>query len=219
MDLLSLFHQTNIIVHISAGSIALAVGLVAILTPKGGKKHRKSGRLFLMALGVVILTGLVGVLVFGRNTFLLVITLLSAYMGFSGFRVLKHRSNAMYFADWAIAIVCLSATAFFLYYFKSIGMIWSPVIIYSTVGYLLMMICYDFLKGFIPAKRYGNMWRYEHILKMMSAFSGILSAFTGTVLSDYQPYSQFLPSVLGTAVAIGFIVFEYWKANRTTSAI
>ena len=85
-------------------------------------------------------------------------------------------------------------------------MIWSPVIIYSTVGWLFLMIVYDLGRYFIPTKIYGNLWIYEHILKMVSAFTGLVSAFSGTVFPQYQPYSQFIPSILGTLVAICFMI-------------
>jgi hypothetical protein len=49
---------------------------------------------------------------------------------------------------------------------------------------------------------------------MISAFSGLLSAFTGTVFPQYQPYSQFLPSVLGSLAAIGFMAAEWKKSQR-----
>ncbi|NLR78343.1 hypothetical protein [Chitinophaga eiseniae] len=206
---LSVLHSANIITHVTAGSVALILGLVALLTRKGGMLHRKSGRLFLVFLSVVIATGLIGVFVFGRNTFLLVITLLSGYLGYSGYRVLQAKSNQFNGRDIVVAIAVLCSDLYFLYYFKSIGMIWSPVIIYSTTGYLLFIITYDFLRYLIPSHWYGNLWLYEHILKMVSAFSGILSAFTGTVFPQYQPYSQFLPSVSGTIIAIGFMIYVY----------
>ncbi|MCJ7934777.1 MAG: hypothetical protein MUW56_14400 [Chryseobacterium sp.] len=212
----SLLHQANVIIHVFAGSIALIAGLVSILTKKGGKNHRKAGLIFLSFLAVVVLTGLVGVFVFGRNIFLLVITMLSAYLGFSGYRVLKSKSNKLHLIDIVVALATLITMCYFMYYLKSIGFIWSPVIIYSTVGYLLLMVAYDFIRYLIPANTYGNLWIYEHILKMISAFSGILSAFTGTVLPQYHPFSQFLPSVLGTIVAIGFMIYVYNKRKVNT---
>lgn len=200
-------HTANIFTHVTAGSIALILGLMALLSQKGGQLHNKSGKLFLALLSIVIFTGLIGVFVFGRNNFLLVITALSGYLGYSGYRTLQTRSNQPYLQDIVVALLTLITVSYFLYYFKSIGMIWSPVIIYSTVGYLICMITYDFVRYLIPKRRYKNMWLYEHILKMTSAFSAILSAFTGTVFEAYQPYSQFLPSTLGTLIAIGFMIY------------
>ena len=216
MESLTVVHKINIAIHIAAGSSALIVGLVAIIASKGKKLHRLSGRLFLMLMSVVIITGLIGVFVFGRNTFLLVITVLSGYQAFSGYRAIKAKSNAPKFIDVCMCLPALIAVSYFLYYFSSIGMIWSPIIIYSTVGWLLLMIVYDLGRYFIPAKLYGNMWLYEHILKMVSAFTGLLSAFSGTVLPQYQPYSQFVPSVLGTLTAACFIIVA---ANKKTPAL
>jgi uncharacterized membrane protein len=206
MESLSVIHKINIAVHIAAGSSALIVGLIAIIASKGKKLHRLTGRLFLILMTIVILTGLIGVFVFGRNTFLLVITVLSGYQAFSGYRVIKAKSNIPKFTDIFVCIIALVSVLYFLYYFKSIGMIWSPVIIYSTVGWLFLMIAYDLSRYFISTKIYRNLWIHEHILKMVSAFTGLVSAFSGTVFPHYQPYSQFIPSILGTLTAIGFMI-------------
>lgn len=199
-------HQTNIIIHIIAGASALIIGTIALLANKSKKTHGLMGRTFLYLISLVILTGLIGVFVFKRNTFLLVITVLIGYEAFSGYRIIKTRSNQMRLVDVLASFIALISVTYFLYYFKTIGMIWSPVIIYSTVGYLLMMIVYDFARYAIPARSYANLWLYEHILKMVSALTGLFSAFSGTVFPQYQPYSQFIPSILGTLVAVGLMI-------------
>jgi len=219
MDKLFLAHRINIVVHVVAGSIALLLGLIALMTKKGGKNHRRSGNIFIWLLIVVIITGFIGVFVFGRNSFLLVITILSGYFGFSGYRVLQTRSNKPKWIDVFAGVASLIAVSYFLYYFRSIGMIWSPLIIYSTVGTLVLVISYDFIRYLIPAGRYGNLWFYEHIFKMIGAFTALLSAFSGTVFNHYQPYSQFLPSVFGTILQIGFIVYYYRKNKRQPLAL
>ncbi|WP_131539761.1 DUF2306 domain-containing protein [Pedobacter nototheniae] len=220
MESFSILHKANIIIHVSGGSLALIIGLTALMTKKGAKLHKYIGKVFLILLAVVIITGLIGVFVFGRNTFLLVITVLSGYLGYSGYRTLKKKSSQLEIIDIGMATFSLLCVAYFLFYFKSIGMIWNPIIIYSTVGYLILVTGYDLLKGLIPADKYKNLWLYEHILKMVSALSGLFSAFSGTVFPQYQPYSQFLPSVLGTMVALGFMYSTFKRAkNKTTNPI
>ncbi len=95
-------------------------------------------------------------------------------------------------------------------------MYWSPIIIYSTVGALLMIISYDFARYFIPRAIYKSkrLWLYEHIFKMTGAFTALLAAFSGTVFPNYKPYSQFVPSLLGTMLQIGFIVYTYRQSKR-----
>lgn len=202
-------HEANIFIHVLAGSIALILGLVALLSAKGLQWHNTSGRYFLMLMSVVIVTGLIGVLIYGRNTFLLVVTVLSGYLAFSGYRTLKLKSNKPKIIDIVVAIISLSVLAYFLYYFQSIGMFWSPAITYSTVGALVLIIVYDFLRYLISEGIYkkNRIWIYEHIYKMTSAFGALLSAFSGTVLDAYHPHSQYLPSVLAILIVIGFMFY------------
>lgn len=207
-------HQINIWVHVLSGSLAMIMAIIAMVSSKGGKIHRKSGKVFLFLDAIVITTGLIGVFVFKVNTFLLVLTLLSGYQAFSGYRVLKNKLNSPKFLDILVASLTLSSGIYFLYYFKSIGMIWAPGLIYSTVGALFLIITYDFLRYLIPKKRYKKLWLYEHIYKMVAAFTALLAAFVGTVFPQYHPYSQFLPSVFGTLLAIGFIAYFYRKNRR-----
>lgn len=214
MEKISSLHHINILLHITAGSSALIIGLAILILTKANRTHRLLGKIFLGLMTVTIITGLIGVFIFGRNTFLLVITVLSGYLAFSGYRIIKYRSNIPKFLDIAVTLLASTSVAYFLYYFKSIGMIWSPVIIYSTVGYLALMVVYDLTRYFIPYKVYTKLWLHEHILKMVSAFSGLLSAFAGTVFHQYQPYSQFLPSILGTLIAIGFITTYQIKKSQ-----
>ncbi|MFK7925093.1 MAG: hypothetical protein AB8H47_24265 [Bacteroidia bacterium] len=213
---MEVYHNANIFVHVSTGSIALLLGAIALLSTKAGRRHKLSGRLFSWLISVVILTGLIGVFVFGRNTFLLVVTVLSGYVAFSGNRILKSKSNVPKGFDIAVSIISLFVLIYILYYFKSIGMIWSPIVIYSIVGALIFVLIYDSLRYLIPLKIYKkhNIWLYEHIYKMTSAFSALLAAFVGTVLDQYQPHSQYLPSVFGILIIIGFMIYVAKKGLK-----
>lgn len=196
MDDLNFLHYSNIIIHVTAGLIALIFGLIILLT-------------------IVVITGLLGVLIFGRNTFLLVLTVSSGYTGYSGFRVVRTKSNEPKSIDIFAALLGLISALYFLYYIKSIGMIWSPIIMYATVGFLFLVIAYDLLRYLIPVKIYNNLWFYEHIYKMIAAFTALLAAAVGTLFPDYKPYSQFLPSVFGTLLAIRVIVYFYKKRKHS----
>ncbi len=207
-------HSVNIIVHVTLGSLALLLGLFILLAKKGTKLHKKSGVAFLALTTVVVFTGLLGVLVFARNFYLLVLTVLSGYFAYSGFRIIKLKSNKPNVIDIVIALVSLSSGIYFLYYLKSFGYFWSPGIVYSTVGALFLIVAYDLLRYVIPQKKYKNLWLYEHIYKMIGAFTALLGAATGIILANYKPYSQFLPSIFGTILAIGFIIHYYRKNTR-----
>lgn len=213
MEDYTFWHQTNIIIHVGIGTIGLLLGLFIIYKKKGGATHRKMGRWFLLLLSIVILTALFGFFAFNANQFLLVLTMVAGYNGYSGFRTLQTKSNSPKLVDIVVASATLCSGIFFLYYIESIGMIWAPIIIYSTLGYLFLIIGYDLLRYLIPKNKYRNLWFYEHIYKMISAFTALTAAAAGNILPDYKPYSQFLPSILGTCLAIGFIVYFYRKQS------
>lgn len=113
MDDFSFLRSSNIDVRVTAGLITLILGLVILLTKKGGRVHRKMGRTFLVLLAIVVLTGLFGVMVFGRNTFLLVLTISSGYTGYSGFRAVRTKLNKLKSIDIFAALLGLGSALYF----------------------------------------------------------------------------------------------------------
>ncbi|WP_339835256.1 hypothetical protein [uncultured Maribacter sp.] len=210
----SLPHQINILLHIISGSLALILAIIAMSSQKGKRIHKKSGVIFLICMSIVIITGVIGVFVFKANGFLLSLTLLSGYQAFSGYRILSNKSSIPKPLDIVIAILTLLSGVYYILYFKSIGFFWEPGLIYGTIGALFAIVIYDFLRYLIPRNKFKNRWLYEHIYKMIAAFTALLAAFFGTVFPQYHPYSQFLPSLFGTVLAIIFILY-YWSKNKT----
>lgn len=208
----SFIHNVNIIIHVLFGTAALLAGIIALSALKGSRLHKKAGRYFLFFLSVVILTALTGIFFFSVNIFLLVITMISFYQGFSGYRVMKQKEKGPALVDTLVTVLTGASALYFMYYIKSAGFVWSPVVIYSTTGWLAVVVLYDLCRNFIPEKSYRHVWIYEHIIKMTGAYSAIVSAFTGTVLPiSFQPYSQLLPSVAGSLLIIFFCIAYYNK--------
>lgn len=202
------------IIHIVAGALALFTGSALLVRTKGTSSHRRAGWRFVAFMVVVVLTGITGVVIFRQNLFLLVLTTLVGYNTYSGVRIARTKSNKVRTADVLVIISAVVTTLYFLYYLKAIGFYWNPVITYATVGYLFLVTGYDIFRYLIPESRYGNLWKYEHSCKMISALGGLLSAFTGTVLPGYKPYSQFMPSCIMTLVMIIFIIKIRQESKR-----
>lgn len=207
-------HSVNIAVHVISGSLALVIGFLMVLKAKATSLHRKLGYLFMCCMTVVVTTGIFGVIIFKRNLFLLLITVLAGYTSYSGFRILKEKSNRFYVKDLIAMFLALMTALVFMYYLKSVGFYWNPVVIYSGVGYLLLVIIYDSFRYCIPKSAYGQLWRYEHSSKMISALGALLSAFIGTTLPDHKPYSQILPSLFMTLVMVFFNIKIYRQISR-----
>ena len=188
-------HHINIAVHVLAGTLALIAGYAAVFTSKGGKKHIRFGGYFTKVVALVIITGLIGVFVFKRNNFLLVITLLSGYECYSGIRAIRLRGNKPEWFDYLVSVLVSASAMYYLYYISSIGMYWNPIITYSTIGALFVLTLYDIGKLFMPVTFLKKAYLYEHVYKMIGALAALTSAFSGTVFPQYKPYSQLLPSV------------------------
>ncbi|WP_159469938.1 hypothetical protein [Dyadobacter sp. 3J3] len=202
-------HLVNLILHVLAGSIALLTGFAAIFVRKGLGKHVLFGKYFTVMIVVVIATGLFGLIIFNRNSFLLIITFLSGYNCYSGIRSLKLRGQKPVFLDYTISILVVISAVYYIYYLNYRGLYWSPGIIYSTLSALFLVTGYDICKWFMHINFLKKAMLYEHAYKMISALSAITSAFSGTVFSDYKPYSQFLPSVAGMIyIIITFILLS-----------
>ena len=215
---MSILHQLNILVHIVFGSLALLVGLGPIFTAKGGALHGRLGRWFLGLATVALITAVLGLAVFNFRPFLTVIVLLSVYQAYSGYRALLTRATGPTRRDGLFSLLFLLGGVAFLLLLPRIRLVWSPVVMYSTLGTLLAMTVYDLSRFWWRQRWQRGAWLYEHIWKMMSTYSALLSAFTGTVLAAYQPYSQFVPSVLGSMAAWGFMGLVYWQRRGRRAA-
>jgi len=208
-------HTLNISVHVLAGMVALVVGLRSLLAPKRRGAHTRYGRIFLRLLTVVVSTGFVGLIFFRSSSFLIMLTLLAGYVGYAGFRTVKLRERRTSTADALIAGLVLMAGIGYLRWAKQAGGDWNPSVVYSTLGALALVTTYDGLKHVWLHERLRTWWLYEHIYKMLSAFSALLSAFTGTVLPAAKPYSQIGPS----AVCLCLIAYSIWRQVRRSKQV
>jgi hypothetical protein len=210
----SIPHTLNVVVHVAFGAVALIAGFIALITTKGGRWHVRFGRWFLVTLAGVIVTAAIGIVFFGFRAFLGVITLLSAYEAYSGYRALRIRFTGPNVYDALIWVAALAAAAMFIVYIRTVHFPWSPAVIYPTLGALLAVAVYDLGRFAFPVRWFASTWLYEHLIKMLGAYSAVVAAFSGTVLARWQPYSQILPSVLGVAAMAGFIIYFGRRSNR-----
>jgi len=211
-----MIHTINISIHVLAGTIALIIGTITIISPKGSRAHRRFGWYFLILLSVVVATGFFGWLFFRSNSFLLMLTVLSGYVGYTGYRAIKLREQRLTGTDIIHTISALTAGVAYMMWLNQSNTNWSPSVVYPTLSALVLVAVYDLLKYFWLHPRIKGWWLYEHIYKMVSAYSAILSAFCGTVLPQFKPYSQILPSVLSLWVIVFFIVKYARRPLRST---
>jgi uncharacterized membrane protein len=206
-----MIHSINIGIHIIAGSVALVLGIILLLWPKGGPFHKKFGKVFVWILAIVCGTGFLGWLFFRSNAFLLMLTLLAGYNTFAGFRIIKLKQQRSSIFDALVAMVVLSVGLCYMSWLMNSDTIWNKSVIYSTLGGIVLVTSYDISKYFYLHRWTKTWWLYEHIYKIISSFSAIFSAFIGTVLPNYKPFSQIVPSFFCVML---IVVFIWRNVNR-----
>ena len=86
----SLVIQTVLWTHILAGFTAFFIAPVPLLTAKGGKTHRRWGKIYFWAMALMAATAMVLAL-WRPVLFLAFISVFSFYFAFRGYRVLSHK--------------------------------------------------------------------------------------------------------------------------------
>jgi len=210
----------NLAIHVLFGTIALALGLVAIVSPKRRGLHTRAGMLFLYAYLVVVTTASIGLAVFNFRSFLAVVTILSIYDVFSGYRALSLRGRRPQLVDQIFSVAGMMTPWIFLAIMRRLQQPWAPALTWSILGGLFAVSSYDLLRNVLPLSWLRRTWVQEHLYKMMSAYIAITSAFAGTVFAAYMPWAAILPSVVGTMVSVGFLIAgpRAWKGNRRSTA-
>lgn len=201
-------------VHVSAGFLLVAVGLVPILSRKGARLHRWSGRLFVALMGVLLAAAWV-MTVLRFNAYFAALSATATITLFSGVRVLgrkrpdldpRQRARPL---DWiaTLAVLAIGAWILLLVVQGRTGgkAAVSAALVYAAFTYSGWDV-WRFLRPlswpFSP-----SLWRYEHVLKMLSAYGAVISAFSGNFVTFLpKPWSQLWPTLLFQPMAVIWII-------------
>lgn len=210
--------------HVVAGSAALLIGVAPILTVKRpGGTHARFGRLFVRTMmGVLasaaVLTGL------ALNPYFAALTVTAGLVTFSGVRVLRRkrpdldprqRADRL---DWVVTSgLCLAALAL-LAAAVSGRIPGNPVVIYSLAGGAVLYSAYDLIRFARPTgwPFFADLWFYEHLVKMLGAYSAVVGAFSGSVAVRFlpDPWKQLWATIFFQLVTAGFIIYYARKRRR-----
>jgi uncharacterized membrane protein len=201
-----MIHSLNVGIHILAGTAAMIIGLLAIVYNRRVAFHRRLGWYFIYLLIVVEATAFIGILFFRNDPFLSMLTLIAGYVGYAGYRNIRLRERRSSIWDVLIAMAVLIAALTFIWNPTDKPNSWNPSVVFPLLIALVLVTGYDLVKYFFLHSYLKGWWLYEHIYKMISAFSAMTSAFAGNTLRDFQPYSQIGPSAICTGLIVVFII-------------
>lgn len=197
-------------VHITVGFMLVAVGLVPILSRKGARLHRWSGRLFAALMSVLLAAAWIMTLL-RFNAYFAALSATASITLFSGVRVLRRkrpdldphqRARPL---DWiaTLSVLAIGAWVLLLVAQGRTGgkAAVSTALVYGAFtygGWDLWRFLRPTAPPFTPC-----LWRYEHVVKMLSAYGAVISAFSGNVLTFLpSPWSQLWPTLLFQPMAL-----------------
>lgn len=199
-------HLAHIWIHVGAGLICLAVGAVPLLARKGGPLHRYAGRAFVAIGAVVLSSSLVGIVFFDAPSPLVAAALAAGYQYLSSLRALRLSGRGPQLLDAALALAGLGGVAALFVFMGPGTASWTPALGYSLIGVVAIVAIYDLSRHFWARAWLKHARPLDHGLKMAGAYFGMMSAGVGNLFREWQPLSQFGPSVLGVVVLIVLVI-------------
>ncbi len=199
--------------HVAGGAVALLAGPAAMLTRKGRRLHRLSGRCYAVAMLVTAASALWLALA-TRNVLLLVIAVFSFFLVFTGWRALAQKrlhesGQGAHWFDWLVSALTLGF---------SVGLFVTGWIAGRDVTELFfgsggsILALREMLQLTGRGVRPGD-WLVRHMIGMSGAYIATVSAFAVVTLTVLpRPVAFIAPTLIGTPLIA-------WLATRLTVAL
>ena len=196
-------------VHIAAGASAFLLAPVALVTAKGGKQHRRWGKVYLWSMGIVAATALPMAL-YRPVLFLALVAVFSFYACFSAWRVLAlkdlPKGGSAKLIDWVAGVITLVTSACLAGFgvFKP-AIVQHMGIVAVVFGFIGMALAFGQLKSFIVKPKEKMFWWYTHLGNMIASYIAAWSAFSVTTLSRFLGHGWLVwlwPTIVGVPAIV-----------------
>jgi len=197
-------------VHIAAGASAFALAPLALLTAKGGKAHRRWGKIYFWSMAVVAVTALV-MAIYRPILFLALVAIFSFYSAFAGYRVLGQKAaykgeKTASTLDWFAAAFTFVASALL----ASLGALKPslvqnlgiPAMVFGGIG---MWISATTAWAFTHRPKEKMFWWYAHLSGMLGSYIAAWTAFSVVTIGPLLHRAWWI-WVLPTAIGVPAIV-------------
>lgn len=203
---MKIIRDINLIIHIAAGFTALVIGVFAFASRKGGRVHRLSGKVYVIAMLLVAVSSFILSLI-RYSPFLFMVGVFTFYLTVTGYRgLLKRRQKSQQAkpADWLLIAFSTIMAGFMtiraIYQVSDGHMDFLPVVIVFS-GSLFTFIITD-LRIYLGKKTMAtNDWLLYHIGRISGAYIATFTAFlVVNVQTDPAFIAWLLPTVVGTPI-------------------
>jgi hypothetical protein len=205
------------LVHILAGFTAFFIAPVPLLTAKGGKTHRRWGKIYFWAMGIVASTAMVLAL-WRPVLFLAFIAVFSFYFAFRGYRVLSRKrpleGQGPGAIDWLGAVLAfLASVTLIVLGIVRPSPVWARLSVVAVVfGVLGLRFSGSDIWEFMHPPADKNFWWYGHMGGMIASYIAAVSAFSVVNFYFLPTAVRWLwPSVIGVP---GIIIWTGYYKRR-----
>ena len=168
---MSVSFVTILVIHVLTGVVALTTGVIALISLKGSKNHRKSGVIFYYSMNIVAVTAIV-MSVMHPSVFFLQIGLFTFYMNYMGKRAVKNKRMIPSRSDILVVILGVINTGFMLYMGNLITTVFA--IISAFLVSTDIKVFYTTLR---KRELRPQTWLVHHIGRMIGAYIATSTAF------------------------------------------
>ena len=222
--------------HVAAGFAALVLAPIAMRVRKGGRSHRRWGKVYFWAMFAVFVTAL-GVVGYRLATaqhptpravaaFLGLISVLSFYGAFTGYRSLyrkrPERGQSAIWLDWVASVIALVSGAGFVAWgaaqlaLPAEGIPPTFAVLSVVFGILLGRDAWADLASYRRPSADPMWWWYFHMERMVGSYIGAVTAFSVQNIGRYLP-PEYAWIVWATPGVLGGVLLSIWiKRYRRT---
>lgn len=221
--------------HIACGAVAFLCAPIALLTAKGGRTHRRWGKIYFwvmtgVAITAIILSAALPIL------FLAMVAVFSFYSAFAAYRILflkdMYKGQRPKAFDWAAAIITV-VSSFFLFLcgflqprLMHVGLIFiagHAISIVSVVfGIIGMRMGIGSMLRFTRTPGTKMFWWFDHMQGMIASYIAAMTAFSAVNLTHWFGPAWWVwlwPTIVGVpAIAIWTRYYEKKFAPKSRPA-
>ncbi len=215
MSIPAYVHSVNILVHIGAGSVAIAIGLFVLATTKGTSRHKALGRLMLATASLCVACALFGALAFRGQADLIGVSFLVAYIIYSGFRSIHLKETGRGPWDIGPALLLFAGACVVSWLYGHGGNFhWAPAKVYGSLAGMWFYAGWDCLRIVFPATWRTWLNPAEHAMKMTGLMGALVSVAVTTSLKTADPYVPLVVSSTFIGLSWVFAVRAGLRARR-----
>ena len=200
-----------LVVHVAAGSAALAAAAVALATAKGRAHHVRAGRVYAAAMTVVCATAL-PLAMLGADVVLLLVAVFSFYLVFAGWRFARNASGRPGSVDWAAAAVMGLVGLGMWGYGAAIFFRGDPQWLTMTLfGFIALALSAADMRYHRSPPRSGPQRVARHLTNMLA---GTIATVTAVVVVNVDTRPVWLAWILPTLLITPLIVWWNRRVKR-----